>query len=126
MAHSTHSIVLPNMLATWKWPRRINPHYGEVKQASAAWLAGFGAFSPKAQQAFDRCDFSMWLAVELFPEHDSSMPCDARLLTTFCSQVSSLPSRTLDWPRVRSNPVMFPLSRSEPCIMEGPSLTPRL
>ncbi|OIW25415.1 terpenoid synthase [Coniochaeta ligniaria NRRL 30616] len=52
-----HSIVLPNMLANWKWPRRINPHYDEVKQASAAWLAGFGAFSPKAQQAFDRCDF---------------------------------------------------------------------
>ncbi|KAB5518870.1 terpenoid synthase [Coniochaeta sp. 2T2.1] len=57
MAHA-HSIVLPNMLATWKWPRCINPHYDEVKRASGAWLAGFGAFSPKAQQAFDRCDFS--------------------------------------------------------------------
>jgi hypothetical protein len=58
-----HSIMLPNMLANWKWPRRISPHYEEVKQASAAWLAGFGAFSPRAQQAFDRCDFSMWIAV---------------------------------------------------------------
>lgn len=57
-----HSIVLPNMLANWKWPRRINPHYEEVKRASAAWLAGFGAFSPRAQHAFDRCDFSMWIA----------------------------------------------------------------
>ena len=94
------------MLATWKWPRRINPHYDEVKQASAAWLAGFGAFSPKAQQAFDRCDFSMWLAVELFPGA-RLLPCRATPdADEFASQVFSLPSRTLDWPRVRLNPIM--------------------
>lgn len=51
-------VFIPNMLARWPWPRRINPYYAEVKKESAAWTASFGAFSPKAQHAFDRCDFS--------------------------------------------------------------------
>ena len=49
---------IPNNLDQWKWPRHINPHYPEVKAASAAWARSFGAFSPKAQEAYDRCDFS--------------------------------------------------------------------
>jgi hypothetical protein len=50
---------IPNNLDNWKWPRHLNPHYPEVKAASAAWARSFGAFSPKAQDAYDRCDFSM-------------------------------------------------------------------
>ncbi|KAH9072901.1 terpenoid synthase [Lactarius deliciosus] len=49
---------IPNNLDQWKWPRHINPHYAEVKAASAAWARSFGAFSPKAQEAYDRCDFN--------------------------------------------------------------------
>lgn len=49
---------LPDTLACWPWPRRLNSHYAEVKQASASWLESFGAFSQKAQKAFNRCDFS--------------------------------------------------------------------
>ena len=49
---------IPDNLAKWKWSRRINPHYAEVKAASTAWVRSFGAFSPKAQEAYDRCDFS--------------------------------------------------------------------
>jgi hypothetical protein len=49
---------IPNNLDNWKWPRHINPHYAEVKAESAAWARSFGAFSPKAQDAYDRCDFS--------------------------------------------------------------------
>ena len=51
-------VFIPNTLARWPWPRRINPHYATVKKESAAWTASFGAFSPKAQHAFNRCDFS--------------------------------------------------------------------
>ena len=49
---------IPKNLDQWKWPRHINPHYAEVKAESAAWARSFGAFSPKAQEAYDRCDFS--------------------------------------------------------------------
>jgi hypothetical protein len=49
---------IPNNLDNWKWPRHLNPHYPEVKAASAAWARSFGAFTPKAQEAYDRCDFS--------------------------------------------------------------------
>ena len=52
------SFRLPDTLAGWPWPRRINPHYAEVKAASAAWLESFHAFGPKAQRAFNLCDFS--------------------------------------------------------------------
>ncbi|KAI9430163.1 hypothetical protein H4582DRAFT_2019363, partial [Lactarius indigo] len=47
---------IPINLDKWKWPRRINPHYAEVKAASSEWVRSFGAFSPKAQEAFDCCD----------------------------------------------------------------------
>ncbi|KAH9011292.1 hypothetical protein EDB85DRAFT_2160163 [Lactarius pseudohatsudake] len=50
---------IPVNLDKWKWPRRINPHYAEVKAASSAWVRSFGVFSPKAQEAYDRCDFGM-------------------------------------------------------------------
>ncbi|EIM82223.1 terpenoid synthase [Stereum hirsutum FP-91666 SS1] len=48
---------IPDTLASWPYPRILNPHYAEEKAASAAWTKGFGAFGPKAQDAFDRCDF---------------------------------------------------------------------
>jgi hypothetical protein len=51
-------VFIPNTLARWPWPRRINPHYAAVKKESATWTASFGAFSQKAQHAFNRCDFS--------------------------------------------------------------------
>ncbi|EMD35700.1 terpene cyclase, partial [Gelatoporia subvermispora B] len=50
---------LPETLEGWPWPRRINPHYEEVKAESAAWFRSFNAFSTKAQRAFDLCDFSL-------------------------------------------------------------------
>ena len=49
---------IPKTLENWKWPRRINPHRSEVEAESLAWMKSFNAFSPKAQDAFDRCDFS--------------------------------------------------------------------
>ncbi|KAI0066962.1 terpenoid synthase [Artomyces pyxidatus] len=57
---------IPNCLENWKWPRAINPYYEEVKAESAAWARSFGAFSPKAQHAYDRCDFNL-LACLAYP-----------------------------------------------------------
>ena len=51
-------IFIPKVLARWPWPRQINPHYAVVKKEADAWLTSFQPFSPKAQDAFDRCDFS--------------------------------------------------------------------
>jgi hypothetical protein len=50
-------IRIPDTLAHWPWPRAINPHYEECEAESNAWLQSFNVFSPKAQAAFDRCEF---------------------------------------------------------------------
>lgn len=54
----TGFIVLPNFEATWRWSRQINPHTNAIRQDTLEWAASFKAFSPKAQRAFDKCDFS--------------------------------------------------------------------
>lgn len=51
-------IQLPDTLRNWPWPRHLNPYYEVCKEESAAWLETFQAFTPKAQKAFNRCDFS--------------------------------------------------------------------
>ncbi|KAF9038910.1 terpenoid synthase [Hymenopellis radicata] len=57
---------LPDTLRNWPWPRHINPFYEEAKKESKEWCEGFKAFSPKAQKAFNRCDFNL-LASLAFP-----------------------------------------------------------
>lgn len=49
---------LPDTLCRWAWSRKLNPNYKKVKEESKAWLESFHAFPPKAQNAFNRCDFS--------------------------------------------------------------------
>lgn len=48
---------LPDTLRDWPWARQLNPYYDDAKEESAKWIVGFNAFSPRAQRAFDRCDF---------------------------------------------------------------------
>ncbi|EJD48009.1 terpenoid synthase [Auricularia subglabra TFB-10046 SS5] len=57
--HSVSTIVfsLPDPLSDWPWPRRLNDAYARAKAASSAWVTGYNAFGPKAQEAFDKCDF---------------------------------------------------------------------
>ena len=62
-------IFVPNVLARWPWPRRINPNYSVVKKEADAWIMSFQAFSPKAQNAFNRCDFSV-----SFPSYFARVP----------------------------------------------------
>ncbi|KAI9457169.1 terpenoid synthase [Boletus coccyginus] len=59
-------IFIPNVLARWPWPRRINPNYAVVKKEADAWIMNFQAFSPSAQDAFNRCDFNL-LACLAYP-----------------------------------------------------------
>lgn len=59
-AYGTGQVLhLPHTLASWPWPRLINPHYEDCKRESSAWAESFHAFGPKAQVAFNNCDFSM-------------------------------------------------------------------
>lgn len=51
-------IFIPNVLVRWPWSRKINPNYAVVKKEAGAWIASFQAFNPKAQDAFNLCDFS--------------------------------------------------------------------
>ncbi|KAH9173525.1 terpenoid synthase [Lactarius sanguifluus] len=62
---------IPKTLENWKWPRRINPHHNEVKAAAVAWIRSFGAFSPKAQEVYDRCDFILFASLG-YPWHDKA------------------------------------------------------
>ncbi|KAF8175946.1 terpenoid synthase [Mycena galopus ATCC 62051] len=62
-------IKLPDTLSSWPWLRLVNPHYQEVSAASAQWVEAFGLFNPKAQTAFDRCNFGL-LAALAYPRLD--------------------------------------------------------
>ena len=57
------TIFLPDILAEWPWPRRLNPYYKEAKAESEAWLESFKAFDTKAQDAFNNCDFSTSISI---------------------------------------------------------------
>ena len=54
---------LPETMARWPLPRRLNPYYGEVSEDSADWLRSFRGFSPAAQTAFDRCNFGKYRVI---------------------------------------------------------------
>ncbi|RPD59287.1 terpenoid synthase [Lentinus tigrinus ALCF2SS1-7] len=69
---------LPDTLAKWPWLRLLNPHYAEVKAESSAWLESFHAFGPKAQKAFNKCDFNLLasLAYPLATKEQLRTGCD--------------------------------------------------
>ncbi|KAG9312647.1 terpenoid synthase [Chiua virens] len=77
---------IPDVLARWPWPRQINPNYAVLKKQTDAWVASFQAFSPKAQHAYDHCDFKharigchLMHVVFLFDEYsDRSTPIEVR------------------------------------------------
>jgi len=54
---------LPDPLAQWPWPRKLNPHYAEVKPVSEAWLRSFETLDDKSQRSFDRCNFGKYLFI---------------------------------------------------------------
>nr|BBH51498.1 putative sesquiterpene synthase [Clitopilus sp.] len=58
---------LPDTLRNWPWKREISPYYRQCQAESVAWLESFRPFSPKAQVAFNKCDFSLVSAL-CFPK----------------------------------------------------------
>ncbi|KAH8194485.1 hypothetical protein TruAng_011351 [Truncatella angustata] len=60
------TVYLPDLEAGWLWPRRLNIHTAEIKQECLKWVASFGAFTPQAQQTFDKCNFNL-LAGLMYP-----------------------------------------------------------
>ncbi|PCH42430.1 terpenoid synthase [Wolfiporia cocos MD-104 SS10] len=52
-----NEIYLPDTMAKWPWPRRINPLYQEMKAGSDIWLKSFKPFTSESQSIFDSCDF---------------------------------------------------------------------
>ena len=58
------TITLPDTLASWPFPRRINPHYETVAPESSAWVRRLRAFGPLSQRAFDKCDFGQFAPPE--------------------------------------------------------------
>ncbi|KAI1842182.1 hypothetical protein JX265_001457 [Neoarthrinium moseri] len=53
------TVYLPDLEAGWLWPRRLNIHTADIRQESLDWAASFGAFTPQAQKAFDKCNFNL-------------------------------------------------------------------
>lgn len=56
---STTEIILPDLLAEWPFETKPNPLQNIVAD-SAKWVESFGAFSPRAQIAFNRCKFGIF------------------------------------------------------------------
>ncbi|KAJ7474145.1 isoprenoid synthase domain-containing protein [Mycena latifolia] len=75
---SDTTLIIPDTLRSWPWPRAINPYYGECKKESSAWCEEFGAFDSKAQKAFNLCDFNLLasLAYPLLNKEGCRVGCD--------------------------------------------------
>ncbi|KAF8168816.1 terpenoid synthase [Mycena galopus ATCC 62051] len=88
-------IILPNTMADWPWERRINPHFETVKIESESWFRTFKAFSPKAQIAFEKCDFCRLasLAYPALTKERLRTGCDLMMLFfTFDEYTDVLPA----------------------------------
>lgn len=60
------SYMLPNILRDWPYEDRlINTYYRLVQAESVDWLESFRPFTPAAQKAFNKCDFSMYFHSKL-------------------------------------------------------------
>ena len=62
----TH-IYLPDILAAWPWPRKINPHHREATAEANAWFKSLNPLTPESQYAFDKGDFGR-LAALCYPD----------------------------------------------------------
>jgi hypothetical protein len=57
---------LPDPLAQWPWPRKLNQYYAEVKPESDKWIHGFEALDAKSQRSFDLCNFGKYFVLAFF------------------------------------------------------------
>ncbi|KAF8176079.1 terpenoid synthase [Pholiota molesta] len=61
------SYILPDTLRNWPYERIISPYYRAAQAESVEWLESFHPFTPQAQKAFNKCDFSLVSALT-FPK----------------------------------------------------------
>ncbi|KAJ7474169.1 terpenoid synthase [Mycena latifolia] len=75
---SDTTLIIPDTLRSWPWPRAINSYYAECKKESSAWCEAFNAFDSKAQKAFNLCDFNLLasLAYPLLNKEGCRVGCD--------------------------------------------------
>ncbi|KAJ7474115.1 terpenoid synthase [Mycena latifolia] len=75
---SDTTLIIPDTLRSWPWPRAINPYYAECKKESSVWCEAFNAFDSKAQKAFNLCDFNLLasLAYPLLNKEGCRVGCD--------------------------------------------------
>jgi len=60
-------IHIPDVLRNWPWPRDLNPYFEQCRAESDGWIRSFNVFSPQAQTAFNKCEFSL-LACMVWPK----------------------------------------------------------
>ncbi|KAI0273275.1 terpenoid synthase [Russula aff. rugulosa BPL654] len=73
---------LPDLVAQWPWPRKLNQHYQEAKSESGKWLRDFEALDTKSQRSFDFCDFPLLssLGYPLLDKDCLRVSCDLMIL----------------------------------------------
>ncbi|KAF8882266.1 isoprenoid synthase domain-containing protein [Infundibulicybe gibba] len=96
---------IPDTLHNWPWRRHLNPHYSVCKMESAAWFETFKAFSPKAQDAFNRCDFSL-LASLAYPLLDKA-PANKPILSWMHFTIPTQPGRRANGLAVKQRATRF-------------------
>ncbi|KAI9449082.1 isoprenoid synthase domain-containing protein [Lactarius psammicola] len=79
---STSQFSLPDPLAQWPWPRKLNQYYAEVKPESDKWIQSFEALDTKSQRSFDLCNFSLLgsLVYPLLAKDGVRVGCDLMVL----------------------------------------------
>lgn len=76
------TVYIPDVLLHWPWPIKVNASYEKCRSESTALFASFHALSPKAQIAFDRCNFRKYQSHRHAPDlltntalHNSTTRC---------------------------------------------------
>lgn len=92
-------IRLPDLLAEWPFEPTFNPYHETICKDSSKWVESYHAFDPKAQAAFNRCDFGFF-ATLAYPHTDPSSFRAACDLMNFFFVFDDFSDRT-DGPSVR-------------------------
>ncbi|KAH7929156.1 terpenoid synthase [Leucogyrophana mollusca] len=50
---------VPDIQASWPWPRTLSSHYEEAWAASRDWFLSFNLFSPKEKQVYEDCHIGL-------------------------------------------------------------------
>ncbi|KAF8188916.1 terpenoid synthase [Mycena galopus ATCC 62051] len=113
------SAKVSHIVNIWPWARHLSPHFEVCKKESTMWLQKFNAFSPKAQNAFDRCDFNLLasLAYPLLNKDGCRVGCD--LMNLFFLIDEHFDMVDTHGARVRADIVMHALRNPDVARLDG-------